>query len=365
MTLTRRRFISTSVAVGTTVTALGMPRLFAQHAQAVEPVSNPGMKTLVSMFGLKYPILHAPTSLVAGHDVTIAVSKVGAMGAIGLTWAPPQIAGDVVTKIKAATNRPFVVNYVLNFEPKTLPVVLEAGAPVIQFSWGMPSKEVVSAVRAKGARLGIQVTSAGSAREALDLGADYLVCQGSEAGGHVQGHTELLAVLPKVLEEAKQTPVVAAGGIGNGRDIRKVLSAGAAGAVLGTRFVATKESQAHSEYKAALVRANANDTVLTVCFEGGWPNALHRVLRNETFTRWESAGCPPVGRRPGEGDVVATRADRKFQRYSIVPPLLGTEGAVNELALYAGRSVEYIKDLPSAGELVERLWAECVADSTT
>jgi hypothetical protein len=77
---------------------------------------------------------------------------------------------------------------------------------------------------------------------------------------------------------------------------------------VGTRFVATKESFAHQEYKNPLLRADKGDTVLTVCFEGGWPNSPHRMLRNETFIRWDAAGCPPVGKRPREGDVVATWA---------------------------------------------------------
>ena len=362
MNHTRREFIAKTIASGAALAALGTRQAQAQDTQRETPGSNPGTKVLMSMFELKYPIFQAPTATVAGADVTIAVSRAGALGAIGLTWTAPEAARGIVSKIKTATNRPFAVNYVLTFEPASLPAVLEAGAPIIQFSWGMPDKQLVSAVRRSGARLGVQVTSAGSARQALDLGADYLVCQGTEAGGHVQGHRPLLEALGEVLAEAKQTPVVASGGIGNGEGIRKILIAGASGAMLGTRFVATVESQAHAEYKQALIRANANDTVLTVCFEGGWTNAPHRVLRNSTFNNWESAGCPPVGRRPGEGDVVATRApDRKLSRYSTATASFGTEGSVTELALYAGRSVEAIRDVPAAGELVDRLWVECLS----
>src|SRR5262249_32967525 len=174
----------------------------------------------------------------------------------------------------------------------------DAGSLIVQLSWGMTDRHLVAAVRAARAKMGVQVTSVGSARAALDLGADYLVCQGTEAGGHVQANSPLLETLPKVLDEAKTTPVLAAGGIATGADIRGVLSAGASGAMLGTRFVATEESFAHQVYKDALLRANRDDTVLTVCFEGGWPNAPHRVLRNGTFIRWDAAGCPPAGKRP-------------------------------------------------------------------
>src|SRR6202011_927983 len=132
------------------------------------PGSNPGMSALMSLFDLRYPIFQAPTATVAGADVTIAVSRAGALGAIGLTWGPPDMARGMIMKIKAATNRPFAVNYVLNFDPASFPAVLDAGAPIIQFSWGIPSKQLVSTVRTRGARLGVQVTSAGSARQALD-----------------------------------------------------------------------------------------------------------------------------------------------------------------------------------------------------
>jgi len=118
----------------------------------------------------------------------------------------------------------FFVNYILAFPfaegEASLQAALDAGAPAVQFSWGLPPKEAISAIRAAGAKLGMQVTSAENARAALDLGADYLVCQGTEAGGHVQATRGLYEALPNVLEEAKQKPVIASGGIGNGEGIR-------------------------------------------------------------------------------------------------------------------------------------------------
>jgi nitronate monooxygenase len=109
------------------------------------------------------------------------------------------------------------------------------------------------------------------------------------------------------------------------------------------------------------MHAKAVDTALTVCFEGGWPNALHRVLRNPVIEQWESAGCPPVGKRPGEGEVVGAIGEMKVNRYSFVAPLGIVTGPLNDLCLYAGQSVEQIKDIPAAATLVERLWAECLA----
>ena len=241
-------------------------------------------------------------------------------------------------------------------------VALDAGAPVIQFAWGMPAADAISAASKANAKLGIQVGSAAGARRALDLGVDYLICQGVEAGGHVQGMQPLYEVLPSVIAEAKSIPVLAAGGIANGAHIRRALTAGASGVLVGTRFVATREAGGHDEYKAALARATAKDTVMTVCFQDGWSNAPHRVLRNKTFEMWEAAGCPAPGHRPGEGDVLTTNVVTGATkiRYSIAQPGRDDRGAVTELALYAGQGVDAIRDIPSAGDLVARLWKECV-----
>jgi nitronate monooxygenase len=122
---------------------------------------------------------------------------------------------------------------------------------------------------------------------------------------------------------------------------------------------------AHPEYKAALVRAGATDTALSVCFQDGWPGALHRTLRNATLARWEAAGCPPVGQRPGEGDIVARLADGSpVARYHFASPQRGVEGDVTDLALYAGAGVGEITDLPSVAELIKRLWEECAEPLT-
>jgi nitronate monooxygenase len=316
----------------------------------------------MALFNLKYPIFEAPHGMATSAELAIAVSNAGAMGALSLTSRTPEVTRTLVSQIRAATKGPFLVNYILRDEPATLKIALDAGAPIIHFSWGMPKTEMVSAIRAAGARFGMQVTSAESARAALDLGADYLACQGTEAGGHVQANRGLYEVLPDVLKEAREIPVLASGGIGNGEGIHKALVAGASGAMLGTRFVATLESNAHPAYHHALMTARANDAVLTTCFQGGWPNAPHRALRNRTFVMWDAAGCPPTGKRPGEGDILARRPDGStVLRYQSTSPGRELQGAVEECALYVGLGVDVIKDIPSAVDLVERLWRECEA----
>lgn len=357
---TRRDFIKTATAAGAALGVAEALRLEAPQSGHSTPLPTERSKVLMTLFGLKYPIFEAPHGRATSPDLAIAVSRAGALGALA-SLASPDETHNVVSKVRLATKRFFAVNFILARETTWLEAALDAGAPIIQFSWGMPTREMVSAIRAARAKLGIQVTSAESARAALDLGADYLVCQGTEAGGHVQANRGLYEALPIVLMEAHETPVVASGGIGNGKGIRKALLAGASAAMLGTRFVATLESNAHPAYKRALLKAHDKDTVLTTCFQDSWPSATHRALRNRTFMMWDAAGCPPAGKRPGEGDVLAASSDgRKVHRYFATSPDRYLEGAIEECALHAGQSVEFVKDLPGAGELVQRLWQECV-----
>jgi NAD(P)H-dependent flavin oxidoreductase YrpB (nitropropane dioxygenase family) len=172
-----------------------------------------------------------------------------------------------------------------------------------------------------------------------------------------------MQTLPKVLDEAKTTPVLAAGGITTGADIRAVLSAGASGAMLGTRFVATEESFAHQSIQGCHAAIEQGRYRTDGLLRRGWPNAPHRVLRNGTFIRWDAAGCPPAGKRPGEGDALAMRPDgSKVVRYSLFLPngaLTGNE--LLDLALYAGEGVSAVRDIPAASDLIRRLWDECVA----
>jgi len=360
MSRTRREFIKTTVTAGAMFGASGASGSDNLQPERSIPLPTQRAKALMELFGLKYPIFEAPHGPATCPELAIVVSNAGAMGALADLRTPEQ-ARDAVTKVRLATKGYFVVNFILQLQSDltSIQAALESGAPIIQFSWGVPTGEMISAIRAVKAKLGMQVTSAESARVALDLGADYLVCQGTEASGHVQATRGLYEALPIVLEEAKQKPVVAAGGIGNGEGIRKALLAGASAAALGTRFVATAESNAHPDYKRAIFAAHAKDTALTICFQDGWP-AMHRAMRNRTFVMWDAAGCPSPGKRPGEGDVVATSSDgTKLLRYRGRMPSRGLEGAVTDCALYAGMGVEFIKDLPAAGELVERLWREC------
>lgn len=312
---------------------------------------------LLKMLDLKYPIVQAPMGGVVTSRLVSAVAEVGAFGGFPFTWTSPQNAIKKIQTVQEIQGS-FYANFVLKDPPPCLQEALDAGVQTIQFSWGMPSKEQVRAIRKAGAKLGIQVTSEGSTKSALNLGADYLVCQGTEAGGHVHATRTLEDALNRVLPIAKDIPVVASGGIGNGMTMKKYMNLGAAGVVMGSRFLATQESAAHEDYKQAVVKASSDDTVFTCNMSKGWDNATHRVLRNSTFENWESAGCPYMGHRPGENDILGTNGGMEITRYSTPCPNTSTKGNIEAMTQYAGMSVEHIHDLPKVSELVPRIWNE-------
>ncbi len=320
---------------------------------------NPQAQTFCSWFNLDVPIIQASIAGPAGVDLAVAVANAGALASLPLTWDSAESACDMVKQVQAGTNEAFYVNYVLNFKPRSLEAVLELGVPAVQFSWGVPTPEQVAQVHSSGAKMGIQVTSGAGAKAAIDLGADYLVCQGVEAGGHVQASQPLEKTLAQVLSVSGSMPVLVAGGITTGHDVRHMLNLGAAGAVMGTRFVATQESLAHADYKQALLNAGQDSTVFTVCLNKGWEHATHRILRNDSVEMWEAAGCPQPGQRPNEHEIVAYEPDGSpIERYQELTPVVGMTGNVSALGMYSGVGVSKINDLPTAKGLIDQLSQE-------
>ena len=231
MATSRRDFLKNSALVGSALGTAGTPNLAGGHAVQADVIPSRKSTELLRLLNLKYPIFQAPHAG-AGPDLVAAVSNAGGMGILGgLNRLTPEAVHEYVTAARNLTKRLFAVNYLLAFDSRSLPFALEAGAPVLHFSWGLPTKDMVSTVRRAGSKFGVQIANAAGARAALDLGADYLVCQGVEAGGHVQSSTALYEVLPTILDEARNTPVLAVGAISHGRKIRRALMAGASGAM--------------------------------------------------------------------------------------------------------------------------------------
>ena len=179
---------------------------------------------------------------------------------------------------------------------------------------------------------------------AAEAGVDVIVAQGVEAGGHVRGTTSTLALVPAVVDAVAPIPVVAAGGIADARGVVAALALGAQAAWIGTRFLLAAEANVHASYRSRLLAARASDAVHTEAFDGGWPRAPHRVLRNATLTAWEAAGRPAAPDRPGEGEIVATAPNGSaLNRYHMAMPQSGTRGDIEAMALYAGQGVGLVR----------------------
>jgi nitronate monooxygenase len=296
--------------------------------------------------------MQAPVGSAATPQLASEVSCAGGLGSLGASWTDPAVLREQIHRIRRVTDRPFCVNLVMDFEQEErLEVVLEERVPIVSFSFGL-RPEFVARARARGARVFVQVGSAQAARAAADARADAVIVQGVEAGGHLHSVVGLLPLLVDV-RRAVSLPLLAAGGIGDPAAARAALAGGAVAVVMGTRFVASDESAAHDGYKARLTEAVAEDTVLTDLFDVGWPESPHRVLRNSTYERWEAAGRPPSGERPGEGDELASG----IVRYASNLPSTGVEGEVEAMAMYCGQGVGSVSTVEPAAAIVERFAA--------
>ena len=297
--------------------------------------------------------MQAPIGVAATPELVAAVSNAGGLGTLGASWTPLRELRRQLREIKRLTDRPFAVNLVLAFpQEERLELALAEGVQVIGFAWGS-DEALVSRASSAGALVLVQIGSVGEAEAALRAGAGMLIAQGCEAGGHVQGTEPLLSLLEALVP--LRAPLIAAGAIADAVSARAAVDAGAVAVASGTAFLAAVEADVHPVYRARLLDAGAGDTVLTTLFDVGWPNAPHRVLGNPTIAAWEEAGRPPPGCRPGEGETIATRAGREIVRYSDAMPTTATEGAVGELALYAGTGVGSVAAAEPAARIVERL----------
>ena len=312
---------------------------------------------LCELVGIELPIVQAPISYAPEHAA--AVSSAGGLGLIQLSWLELERAREVIRETRRLTERPFGVNLVLEWpQDERLELSLEEGVRIVSFFWGDPAP-YVGRIHDAGGLVLCTVASATEARRVVGAGADVVVAQGWEAGGHVWGEVATLPLVPAVVDAVSPVPVVAAGGIADGRGLAAALALGAAGAWVGTRFVASEEAGLDPLHKERIVAASEADTVYSRLFDVGWPDAPHRTLRNSTVRRWEEAGRPATGGRPGESETVAAAPDGSpIVRYASSDPELGATGDLEALALYAGQSAGLVHEVLPARELVRRMAAE-------
>ena len=322
--------------------------------------------TFTDLLGIEAPVVQAPIGGGSGPELVAAVSEAGGLGMLSATWRAPDELDDLLTELGDRTNKPFGVNFVLDWDPaERLAVCLKHGVRVVSFFWGDPTPWVEQ-VHAAGALVCHTVASAEEARRAVDAGVDIVVAQGWEAGGHVWGRVATMALVPRVVDAIRETgrpvPVIAAGGIADGRGLAAALALGAAGVWMGTRFLLAEEADTHADYRDQIAAANETDTAYSELYDGGWPSAPLRALRNSTHRYWEAAGSPATGHRPGEGETVGRYADgTPVLRYDSDAPTTLAGGQIEAMALYAGQGVGLVDRVQPAGDIVREVVAEAEA----
>ena len=311
---------------------------------------------LTRMLDIRHPVIQAGMGGVARAELVAAVSNAGAFGMLGMIRQAPDFIREQIRKTRALTDHPFGVNLVPPVAPPAgfesqLDVCLEERVSVVSLFWCDPAP-FVERCRAAGVRVMLQAGSVEEARRAAAVGVDVIVIQGVEAGGHVRGQVGLLPLLPTVIDAVSPLPVVAAGGIVDGRGLAAALALGAEGVWVGTRFVASDESEAHPEYKKRLLGSCETDAVYTETFHVGWPpHSPHRALRN-SLTDGDSPPPGSVARVRLSGQTV------EVPPFGSATPTVHTEGRTELMANYAGQGVGLIHNILPAAEIVEQMISE-------
>lgn len=315
--------------------------------------------SVCDLLGCRYPIVLAGMGGVARSELVAAVTEAGGFGFLGMVRELPALIQTEVRRVREHTGRAFGVNLI---PAATDAVLLEAqlaacidlAVPVVGLFWDI-SAGITQRLRDAGILIVCQIGSVQEAEAAQAGGAHALIAQGCEAGGHVRGEKPLDLLLPEVVAVAR-IPVLAAGGIADGVGLAAVLSLGAQGAVIGTAFLATRESFAHDYHKGRIVEAHADDTVLTDAFHINWPiGAPVRVLVN-TVTHGER-GDPFSSART----VIGEEEGRPIYLFSTDSPLRSMTGDFEAMALYAGRGVGRVNAVISAGDRLRAIVSEAAA----
>jgi NAD(P)H-dependent flavin oxidoreductase YrpB (nitropropane dioxygenase family) len=305
------------------------------------------------LLGIRHPIVLGGMAGSTSVPLVAAVTNAGGLGTLGIARTPhDQIPGDIAA-IRQATSGPFGVNFLLFLAREAaIDAALNARPPVFSAAWARADQDL-SALFGRAHQAGSRVMyMAGTVPEALRAkaaGADVIVAQGTEGGGHV-GWMASMAVLPMIVDAAGSTPVMAAGGFADGRGLAAALALGAQGVLLGTRFLATKESPLHPRFKQAVLDSDGHDTVLTeipdIARATVWPGAMARSRRNAFIERWAGREWELRARQPEAAAALQQAMET---------------GDADNASLLIGQDAGLINDIPPAGEIVERIVAEAEA----
>jgi NAD(P)H-dependent flavin oxidoreductase YrpB (nitropropane dioxygenase family) len=302
------------------------------------------------ILGIEHPILLGGMGSIYSPDLVGAVSNAGGLGAMGchnLSVDQVQTAAGV---IRQRTDKNFALNFLIfDTVEECFATALDAAPPVMAFAWPRPDQDIAAYIKRAhdiGAKVTFMAGGVPEAKAAADAGADVIIAQGTEGGGHV-GWNATMALVPMVVDAVGHVPVVAAGGIADGRGLAAALALGAEGVLLGTRFLASDESPLHQNFKQAIVDSDGHDTVLTeipdICQAKVWPGAMSRATRNRFIERW--AGREWALRQNQVDALAQMREGRRT-------------GDVEEAALSMGQDAGLIHELLPAEEVVRRIAAE-------
>lgn len=305
---------------------------------------------LTEMFDLQYPIMLAPMGGVSGGRLAATVSNAGGLGLVGGGYGDVAWLRAELSRVSQETSRPWGVGLITwAIDRKVLDVVFEYCPDAVMLSFGDPSP-YAQAVKSAGCRLICQVQDVTQACAARAAGADLIVAEGTEAGGH-GGSRATLPLVPAVVDTVAPVPVIAAGGIGDGRGLAAALMLGAHGALLGTRFYASSEALGLDEAKQRIVAAGGSDTMHTRVFDivrrYAWPRHYPgRALRNRFMERWH-----------GREDALAAAAETEGIAYQAAV----SQGDCETAVVWAGEVVDLIRDVEGAAAIVRRIGAEAEA----
>lgn len=309
------------------------------------------MRTRIcDLFGIEHPLLLGGMGGATAVDLVAAVSAAGGLGTVGCAGRTPAWIADTAAAIRSRTERPFGLNILL-FEagPDLVDAVIAARPAVFSTAWGWPEHDLrplFTRARAAGSKVVHMVSTVAEARRAAEAGADAIVAQGTEGGGHV-GLMATMPLVPLVVRAVAPVPVIAAGGIATGAGLVAALALGADGVLLGTRFLATPEAPIAEGIKRAIVASDGHDTVLTeipdVARGRVWPGAYSRVFRNRFIQEW-------TGR---EGDLRANRSEA-----AAAMKRAADAGDAEGAAIFVGQDAGLVDSIEPAAEVVRRVMAE-------
>jgi len=304
---------------------------------------------LTRLLGIQHPILLAPMGSAAGGKLAAAVSHAGGLGMLGSGYASEAaIRKELVEAGNARVGIGFIL-WALDKNPQALDVALDAKPTAVMLSFGDPTP-YTARIKATGAKIICQVQTLEQARQAAAAGADVIIAQGRDAGGHSGMTRGTIGLVPAVVDAVGSIPVVAAGGIADGRGLAAALSLGAAGVSMGTRFTATRESLWDQAMKDKAVASGGDQTAQTRVFDivrgAAWPSIYPgRALRNDFFAAWHGREeALETEQKTAETAYLATANDDFAQR-----------------VVWAGESVDLVRDIPSAREVIERIVDEAAS----